>query len=217
MIDFLARRTTMVDTQIRPADVTKFPIIDAMLQVRREMFVPDNMRETTYADAILNLGNGRYILEPRTFAKMLDAIDIQRNELVLDVGCGLGYSAAVIGKFSEAVVALEENEVMVAEAETVLAAEGCLNVAVVQSKLTDGAAQHSPFDVIMIEGAVDKIPEGLVAQLVEGGRIVAVFRQKDHGAVRVGHKTDGRMSWRFACNAYAPVLSGFETAHAFAF
>ena len=217
MIDFLARRTTMVDTQIRPADVTKFPIIDAMLQVRREMFVPDNLRETTYADAILNLGNSRYILEPRIFAKMLDAVDIQRNELVLDVGCGMGYSAAVIGKLSEAVVALEENEVMVAEAEAVLAAEGCLNVAVVQSKLTDGAAQHSPFDVIMIEGAVDKIPEGLVAQLVEGGRIVAVFRQKDHGAVRVGYKTDGRMSWRFACNAYAPVLSGFETAHAFAF
>ena len=217
MIDFLARRTTMVDTQVRPADVTKFPIIDAMLQVRREMFVPDNLRETTYADAILNLGNGRYILEPRTFAQMLDAVDIQRNELVLDVGCGLGYSAAVIGSFAEAVVALEENEAMVAESEAILAAEGCLNVAVVQGKLTDGAAQHSPFDVIMIEGAVDKIPEGLVTQLVEGGRIVAVFRQKDHGAVRVGYKTDGRMSWRFACNAYAPVLSGFETAHAFAF
>jgi protein-L-isoaspartate(D-aspartate) O-methyltransferase len=217
MIDFLARRTTMVDTQVRPADVTKFPIIDAMLQVRREMFVPDNLRETTYADAILNLGNGRYILEPRTFAKMLDAVDIQRNELVLDIGCGLGYSAAVIGKFAEAVVALEENEAMVAESEPILAAEGCLNVAIVQGKLTDGAAQHSPFDVIMIEGAVDKIPEGLITQLVEGGRIVAVFRQKDHGAVRVGYKTDGRMSWRFACNAYAPVLSGFETAHAFAF
>ena len=217
MIDFLARRTTMVDTQVRPADVTKFPIIDAMLQVRREMFVPDNLRETTYADAILNLGNGRYILEPRTFAKMLDAVDIQRNELVLDVGCGFGYSAAVIGRFAEAVVALEENEAMVAESEAILAAEGCLNVAIVQGKLTDGAAQHSPFDVIMIEGAVDKIPEGLITQLVEGGRIVAVFRQKDHGAVRVGYKTDGRMSWRFACNAYAPVLSGFETAHAFAF
>ena len=77
MIDFLARRTTMVDTQVRPADVTKFPIIDAMLQVRREMFVPDNLRETTYADAILNLGNGRYILEPRIFAKMLDVNSIQ--------------------------------------------------------------------------------------------------------------------------------------------
>ena len=96
MTDFLSRRTTMVDTQIRPADVTKFPIIDAMLQVRREVFVPDHLCETAYADAILDLGHGRIILEPRTFAKMLDAVDIQGNELVLDLGCGLGYSSAVI-------------------------------------------------------------------------------------------------------------------------
>ena len=153
MTDFLTRRTTMVDTQIRPADVTKFPIIDAMLQVRREVFVPDTLRETAYADAILDLGHGRMILEPRTFAKMLDAVDIQGNELVLDLGCGLGYSSAVIGKFSEAVVAIEENEAMVAEAETNLAAEGCLNVAVVQGILTEGAAQHAPFDVIVVQGA----------------------------------------------------------------
>ena len=117
MTDFSTRRTTMVDTQIRPADVTKFPIIDAMLRVRREMFVPDEQRETAYADAILDVGQGRSVLEPRTFGKMLDAVNIQGNELVLDLGCGLGYSAAVIGKLSEAVVAVEENFEMVVEAE----------------------------------------------------------------------------------------------------
>ena len=208
MTDFLTRRTTMVDTQIRPADVTKFPIIDAMLQVRREAFVPDHLRETAYADAILDLGHGRMILEPRTFAKMLDAVDIQGNELVLDLGCGLGYSSAVIGKLSEAVVAIVENEVM--------AAEGCLNVAVVQGILTEGAAQHAPFDVIVVQGAVEHIPEAVIAQLAEGGRIVAVFSQKGQGAVRVGYKTDGKMSWRFACNAFAPVLNGFVKERSFA-
>ena len=216
MTDFLTRRTTMVDTQIRPADVTKFPIIDAMLQVRREAFVPDTLRETAYADAILDLGHGRMILEPRTFAKMLDAVDIQGNELVLDLGCGLGYSSAVIGKFSEAVVAIEENEAMAAEAETNLATEGCLNVAVVQGILTEGAAQHAPFDVIVVHGAVEHIPAPLIAQLAEGGRIVAVFSQKGQGVVRVGYKTDGQMSWRFACNAFAPVLNGFVTERSFA-
>ena len=216
MTDFLTRRTTMVDTQIRPADVTKFPIIDAMLQVRREIFVPDTLRETAYADAILDLGHGRMILEPRTFAKMLDAVDIQGNELVLDLGCGLGYSSAVIGKFSEAVVAIEENEAMAAEAETNLATEGCLNVAVVQGILTEGAAQHAPFDVIVVQGAVEHIPEPLIAQLAEGGRFVAVFSQKGQGVVRVGYKTDGQMSWRFACNAFAPALNGFVTERSFA-
>ena len=216
MTNFLTRRTTMVDTQIRPADVTKFPIIEAMLQVRREVFVPDHLNETAYADAILDLGHGRVILEPRTFAKMLDAVDIQGNELVLDLGCGLGYSSAVIGKFSEAVVAIEENEAMAAEAETNLATEGCLNVAVVQGILTEGAAQHAPFDVIVVQGAVEHIPAPLIAQLAEGGRIVAVFSQKGQGAVRVGYKTDGQMSWRFACNAFAPVLKGFMAERSFA-
>jgi protein-L-isoaspartate(D-aspartate) O-methyltransferase len=216
MTDFLTRRTTMVDTQIRPADVTKFPIIDAMLQVRREVFVPDTLRETAYADAILDLGHGRMILEPRTFAKMLDAVDIQGNELVLDLGCGLGYSSAVIGKFAEAIVSIEENEIMAAEAEANLAAEGCLNVAVVQGILTQGAAQHAPFDVIVVQGAVEHIPEPLIAQLAEGGRIVAVFSQKGQGVVRVGYKTDGQMSWRFACNAFAPALNGFVTERSFA-
>ena len=216
MTNFLTRRTTMVDTQIRPADVTKFPIIDAMLQVRREIFVPDHLNETSYADTILDLGHGRVILEPRTFAKMLDAVDIQGNELVLDIGCGLGYSSAVIGKFSEAVVSIEENEAMAAEAEANLAAEGCLNVAVVQGSLAQGAAQHAPFDVIVVQGAVEHMPAALIEQLAEGGRIVAVFSQKGQGAVRVGYKTDGQMSWRFACNAFAPVLKGFVAERSFA-
>ena len=216
MTNFLTRRTTMVDTQIRPADVTKFPIIDAMLQVRREIFVPDHLNETAYADTILDLGHGRVILEPRTFAKMLDAVDIQGNELVLDIGCGLGYSSAVIGKFSEAVVSIEENEAMAAEAEANLAAEGCLNVAVVQGSLAQGAAQHAPFDVIVVQGAVEHMPAALIEQLAEGGRIVAVFSQKGQGAVRVGYKTDGQMSWRFACNAFAPILKGFVAERSFA-
>ena len=216
MTNFLTRRTTMVDTQIRPADVTKFPIIDAMLQVRREVFRARSPNETAYADAILDLGHGRVILEPRTFAKMLDAVDIQGNELVLDIGCGLGYSSAVIGKFSEAVVSIEENEAMAAEAEANLAAEGCLNVAVVQGSLAQGAAQHAPFDVIVVQGAVEHMPAALIEQLAEGGRIVAVFSQKGQGAVRVGYKTDGQMSWRFACNAFAPVLKGFVAERSFA-
>ena len=216
MTNFLTRRTTMVDTQIRPADVTKFPIIDAMLQVRREIFVPDHLNETAYADTILDLGHGRVILEPRTFAKMLDAVDIQGNELVLDIGCGLGYSSAVIGKFSEAVVSIEENEAMAAESEANLAAEGCLNVAVVQGSLAQGAAQHAPFDVIVVQGAVERMPAALIEQLAEGGRIVAVFSQKGQGAVRVGYKTDGQMSWRFACNAFAPILKGFVAERSFA-
>jgi protein-L-isoaspartate(D-aspartate) O-methyltransferase len=205
----------MVDTQIRPADITKFPIIDAMLKVRREMFVPDQMRQTAYTDSIVYLGGDRIVLDPRSFGKMLDAVNIQGDELVLDIGSGLGYSAAVIGKVCEAVVALEEDDDMASNSETILATEGCLNVAVLQGTLSEGAAKHAPFDVIVIEGAVEEISDELVTQLADGGRIAAIFSQKSQGVLRVGYKTQGKISWRFVCNAYAPVLAGFHKTPSF--
>jgi protein-L-isoaspartate(D-aspartate) O-methyltransferase len=205
----------MVDTQIRPADITKFPIIDAMLKVRREMFVPDQMRQTAYTDSIVYLGGDRIVLDPRSFGKMLDAVNIQGDELVLDIGSGLGYSAAVIGKVCEAVVALEEDDDMASNSETILATEGCLNVAVLQGTLSEGAAEHAPFDVIVIEGAVEEISDELVTQLADGGRIAAIFSQKSQGVLRVGYKTQGKISWRFVCNAYAPVLAGFHETQSF--
>ncbi|MDT2085134.1 MAG: protein-L-isoaspartate O-methyltransferase [Planktomarina sp.] len=215
MTDFTTLRTTMVDTQIRPADITKFPIIDAMLKVRREMFVPDQMRQTAYTDSIVYLGGDRIVLDPRSFGKMLDAVNIQGDELVLDIGSGLGYSAAVIGKVCEAVVALEEDDDMASNSETILATEGCLNVAVLQGTLSEGAAKHAPFDVIVIEGAVEEISDELVTQLADGGRIAAIFSQKSQGVLRVGYKTQGKISWRFVCNAYAPVLAGFHKTQSF--
>jgi protein-L-isoaspartate(D-aspartate) O-methyltransferase len=205
----------MVDTQIRPADITKFPIIDAMLKVRREMFVPDQMRQTAYTDSIIYLGGDRIVLDPRSFGKLLDAVNIQGDELVLDIGSGLGYSAAVIGKVCEAVVALEEDDDMASNSETILATEGCLNVAVLQGTLSEGAAKHAPFDVIVIEGAVEEISDELVTQLADGGRIAAIFSQKSQGVLRVGYKTQGKISWRFVCNAYAPVLAGFHKTQSF--
>ncbi len=109
MADYQARRTMMVDTQVRPSDVTKFPIINAMLSVPREAFVPDSKREAAYVGENVDLGGDRVVLEPRTLAKLLDALDIQPDEMVLDIGCGLGYSSAVVARLAEAVVAVEED------------------------------------------------------------------------------------------------------------
>ena len=116
MTDFAMRRTMMVDTQVRPSDVTKFPIIDAMLSVAREDFVPTAQREAAYMGENLPLGGARVVLEPRTLAKILDALNIQNNELVLDIGTGFGYSSAVVAHMAEAVVAVEEDEAMVLKA-----------------------------------------------------------------------------------------------------
>lgn len=215
MADYSARRITMVDTQVRPSDVTKFPIIDAMLRVPREAYVPDALRETAYAGENIDLGSGRVVLEPRTLTKMLDALDITGDQLVLDVGCGLGYSSAVIACLAEAVIALEEDPGMAAEAERILGENGSDNVAVIEGPLISGAAKHGPYDAIIIEGGVEQVPEALIEQLKDGGRIGAIFMEDALGICRIGHKIRGQVSWRFSFNAGAPVLQGFERQEAF--
>lgn len=215
MADFAARRTAMVDTQVRPSDVTSFPIIEAMLAVPRELFVPASKVEVAYAGDNIDLGEGRVVLEPRTLAKMLEAVDIQPDELVLDVAAGLGYSSAVAARLGEAVIALEEDEALAREAERALAETGADNVAVVVGPLAEGNPRHGPYDVILVEGAVEHMPQALADQLKEGGRICAIFMDGALGAVRVGYKFDGHITWRFAFNAGAPVLPGFEKRRAF--
>ena len=156
MSDFAARRTMMVDTQVRPSDVTKFQVIEAMLDIPREDFVPASRRSVAYTGENLDIGNGRVLLEPRTLAKLVDALDIQPDELVLDLGCGYGYSAAVMSRMAEAVVAIEDSEELATEAETRLSDAGMHNVAVLKAELTEGAPKQGPYDVILIEGAVEE-------------------------------------------------------------
>ncbi|MBA4352763.1 MAG: protein-L-isoaspartate O-methyltransferase [Rhodobacter sp.] len=215
MSDFATRRVMMVDTQVRPSDVTKFPIIEAMLAVPREVFVPSSRREAAYVGENLDIAPGRVVLEPRTLAKLLDALDVQPGELVLDLGCGLGYSTAVIARLADAVVAVEEDESMAAEAQRTLSAENVDNAAVVVGPLAAGDARHAPFDVITIQGGVEVVPDALLAQLKEGGRIGAVFMEGALGTARIGYKIDGVVSWRQVFNAAAPVLPGFSAARGF--
>lgn len=216
MTDYSARRTTMVDTQVRPSDVTKFPIIEAMLSVPREAFVPDNLREAAYVGENLDIGGGRVMLEPRTLAKMLDALDVKPGHVVLDVACGLGYSTAILAHLCDFVVAVEDDPARVEEAQSLLSERGIDNAAVMAGPLAEGVAKSGPYDVIMVQGGVEQMPEQLLAQLREGGRIACIFSEGALGVVRIGYKVDGVVNWRFAFNASAPVLEGFAKQPSFA-
>jgi len=216
MTDFAARRMMMVDTQVRPADVTKFPIIDAMLSVPREQFVPRDQVEAAYVSENIRIAPHRVVLEPRTLGKLLDAINVKSSDLVLDIGIGYGYSSAVIASMAEAVIAVEEDASLATEAQTLLSEHGADNVLVHTGPLTDGAAQHGPYDAIIVQGSVEELPQVLIDQLKEGGRIGCVFMEGALGVVRIGYKIDGKMSWRYAFNASAPVLPGFEKETTFA-
>lgn len=216
MTDFATRRRMMVDTQVRPSDVTEFPIIDAMLTVPREVFVPRDRIDAAYADDLVELGDGRVLLDPRCFAKLLEALNLSNADLVLDIGSGLGYSAAVIARIAEAVVAVEDDTDRVAEAQSLLSEHHADNVVLHDGPLTDGAPEHGPYDAILIEGGVETVPDAVIAQLKDGGRIACIFMEGALGTVRVGHKRDGQLSWRYAFNAAAPVLQGFEKTVEFA-
>ena len=215
MTDFAARRRTMVDTQIRPSDVTKFPIIEAMLSVPRESFVPDSQREAAYVDGLIDLGDGRSMLEPRTLAKMLDVLNISQDEMVLDIAPAMGYSTAVTARMAGLVVGVESDETLAAEAQSLLAEADVHNAIIHVGALEQGVAEHGPYDAIMVQGGVEQVPDALLDQLKDHGRIVCLFVNGNLGTVRIGRKTGGRVSWRDVFNANAPVLEGFSAECAF--
>ena len=182
---------------------------------------------TAFADADLTddkflMGRLRLLQPARGYRAATDPVLLAAacpavaGESVLDLGCGLGYSTAVIARMAEAVVAVEEDEALAAEAQRTLSAQGVDNAAVVVGKLAEGAAKAGPYDVITVQGAAEVVPEGLLSQLKEGGRIGCLFMEGTLGVVRVGYKREGAVTWRFAFNASAPVLPGFAKSRAFA-
>lgn len=215
MTDSVASRLVMVDSQIRPSDVTKYPVIDAFLTVPRETYVPAANRQTAYVDDNIPIAPGRTVLAPRTLAKLLDALDIGQDEMILDLGCGYGYSTAIAACLAEAVVAVEEDSIFAKEAQGNLLEEGIDNAVVVEAPLNEGAAQHGPYDVIVIQGAVESVPDALLAQLKEGGRIACLTAKEALGQAQMGVKSGAHVSWRWLFDAGAPVLPGFAQAREF--
>ena len=217
MAEFARRRRIMVDCQIRPSDITRQAIIEAMLEIPREEFVPSSMRDMAYIGDHLPLSDGRVLLDPRLLAKMLDAVNLGDRDLVLDIGSCLGYSSAVISRLADAVIALEEDETMVGLAGMALARCAADNAAAIAGCLIDGAAEHGPYDVIVIEGGVEMVPRKIIDQLVDGGRIACLHLAGSVGECRIGTKRDGRLTWRAAFDAMAPVMPGFQRQSVFAF
>jgi len=215
MTDFAQRRTMMVDTQVRPNDVTSYPVIEAMLNVPREQFVPETLRDVAYAGHNIELGAGRVLFEPRTLGKMMEVLDLQSGDLVLNIAGGYGYTAALIARIAQAVVAVEEDAAMAAEAQARLADQDIFNAVVVTGPLSEGYPSQAPYDAILIEGAVEEFPAALADQLRDGGRVTALFREGNLGTVSIGRKVDGRINWRFAFHAEAPVLPGFRKVQGF--
>lgn len=219
--DFAERRTKMVDGQIRTTDVTSAPLIAAMLEVPRELFVGEARQDLAYIDEDILIartpGGPRYLMEASPFAKLVQLAEVGEADTVLDVGCGTGYASAVLSRLAASVVALESDSELAEKAAANLSALGFGNVSVVTGPLRDGFRQKAPYDVIFVGGSVDKVPESLLAQLREGGRLVAVEGRGNAGMARLFLKTTGVTTGRRAFNAAIKPLPGFEPVEAFEF
>lgn len=217
MQDFQAARTAMVDRQVRPSDVTSYPIIEALLWAPRERFAPKSRRAICYAGAHVEIAPGRVLLDPRVFAKMLDAAQVGPKDLALDLACGYGYSSAVLARLAAVVVGVEPDEDMARQAGEILADIEVDNAVVQQGAPEAGDPAHGPFDVIFINGGVEAIPGALLDQLKDGGRLVAIHMQGALGQCRVTVRAGETLTTRRAFDATAPVLPGFQKAAEFTF
>lgn len=216
MPDFRAQRLNMVESQVRANDVTDVRIQDAMREVPRERFVPAAKQAVAYADTIVEVVPGRFLLDPRTFSKLADLAEIEPTDRVLDVGCASGYSTAVLTRLAHEIIGLEEDAELVRVATDILPSLG-IPSRVVQGKLADGHAAGAPYDVIFINGAIEELPPALERQLAEGGRLVAVRRKGPQGRGCLFLRENGRMSSRADFDATVPLLSGFSRPKSFVF
>lgn len=220
MTDFNQSRRKMVDNQLRTNDVTDHRILDAMELVPRERFVPASKRAVAYIDEDLPIGSdetGRVLMKPHIFGKLVQLADIREDHVVLVVGAGTGYSAAVVSKLAASVVALEENEDLAKTATEVLVDLGIENAVVVDGPLTAGYSSEGPYDVILVDGAVEALPDALLDQVKPDGRLAVVEGQGGAGAAKLYQKSGNAVSSRFGFNASVGALPGFAREAAFEF
>ncbi|MCC7251078.1 MAG: protein-L-isoaspartate O-methyltransferase [Hyphomicrobium sp.] len=212
----------MVESQVRPSDVTDRRIIRAMLELPREAFVPERFRALAYMDGpvpLTSAGSGprRALLPARTLAKIVQAAEIDPTAIVLDIGAGAGYGAALLARLAESVVALEADAGLLNAARTTLAREGVDKVTLVEGELAQGWPNEGPYDAIVIEGAVEAVTPELLDQLKDGGRLVAIVGDRPAGRATVWRRDGSTFAAAAVFDASAEILPGFEKARAFAF
>lgn len=218
MTDYAVARHNMVEGQIRTNRVTDPALVAALDAVPREAFVPKSMQAIAYVDEDLAIGQGRHLMEPLVLARLLQAADVTPSDAVLDIGCATGYSTAVIARIAGSVVGVESDARFVAKANQRLGELSMDNAAVVQGELTRGYAKQAPYNVIVLNGAIGRVPRDIADQLVEGGRLVAVMRDEGGiGRATLMTRVGGTLSSRIIFDAATPDLPGFAREPGFVF
>ena len=216
-MDFQAARRNMIDCQILPNMVRDQRVVAALADLPREVFLPEGRRAMAYVDEDVEIGGGRYLMEPRVLARMVQAAAIEPQDVVLSIGCATGYAVAVLARLASTVVAVENDKALADQAARTFDRLGIDNVVMVSGDPRNGYADQAPYDVIFVDGALTEVPDAIAGQLADGGRLVAVVRDGASGKAVVTTNFGGVLSTREAFDAAVPVLPGFEPENAFVF
>jgi protein-L-isoaspartate(D-aspartate) O-methyltransferase len=208
--DFAAAREAMVESQLRPQGVTDRGTLDAMARVERERFLPSHTRPLAYVDRAVAIGDGRFLAAPAVLGQLLTQMMPQRGERALVVGAGTGYSAAVLAEIGLDVVAIESDLSLVAAGKQ-------LGVGIIEAPLEGGFAKGAPYDLILIDGAVETIPDAIIDQLADGGRLGTALVDRGITRLVVGRKAGGAFGILSFGDAGVPALPGFSRPKAFKF
>lgn len=212
------RRLNMIESQLRTNKVTDPRLLKAMAEVSREAFLPERLRGIAYVDEDIPLGDGRFLMEPMVFARLVQAAGILPSDVVLELGAGCGYATAVLARLASTVVALESNAGMAAAASRTLHAQGVDNAIVVEGDLLSGHPAQAPYDAIVFSGAIGEAPAAILPQVAEGGRMVAVVRgDSGQGKAMLWTRRAGVVGARELFDANTPLLPEFAPVRGFAF
>jgi protein-L-isoaspartate(D-aspartate) O-methyltransferase len=216
-VDLEAARTAMIESQVRVNDVTDRRLIGALTAVPREVFVPAAKRASAYADIAVETRPGRWMAAARDFSKLVNITALRPEDRVLDIAPGTGYSSAVLARLAASVVALEEDEAAAKILREGLAAANVSGVEVVAGPLKAGVPSKGPYDVIIVNGAIEEVPAAWLAQLAEGGRLAVAVAEGSVRRARIYTASGGKTAWRTPFDTPIPVLPGFEKAAEFRF
>jgi protein-L-isoaspartate(D-aspartate) O-methyltransferase len=213
-----AARTHMIESQLRPNKVTNERVLGAFARIRRELFVPEHLRQVAYIDEDLPLGGGRYLMKPMVAARMLQAAAVARTDIALIVGAGTGYEAALTACLARSVVALEEDPELARRAREALVEHAIASVSIVEGPLAKGYQPRAPYDVILFGGALAEVPAEVASQLVEEGRLLAVIKpQNPVGRATLTTRTGGLLARRVIFDAATHLLPGLLPKPEFVF
>lgn len=216
-MDYTALRRRMVESQLRTNKITDETVLEAMGEVPRELFVPRALKSVAYLDEDLQIAPGRYLMEPMVLGRLLQLAEIKATDLALVIGCGNGYSAAVMARLAASVVAVESDAALAQKAQELLAELDATNVSLVRGPLNAGHPGQAPYDVILFDGSIEEIPDAIARQLGVGGRLVTVLQADGPGRAVLATRTEAGLAHRVVFDCSVPRLPGFAKAPSFVF